>query len=88
MKVFSNIGSLNKKNQACSFFSLSSVGVYFYSNSLNSADSNSAIFGLHPSIDSNSEVSNSAMYFLDRNARYSRTYCIQIFKGEPSIYEA
>ena len=37
---------------------------------------NNAIFGSHHSIDSNSAVLNSAMNFLYKNARYSRTYCI------------
>ena len=42
---------------------------------------NSAIFGSRHSIDSNSAVSNSAdsnteMIFLDKNAPYSRTYCM------------
>ena len=32
-------------------------------------------FGTHPSIDSNSVISNSAIYFLDKNVRYSRTHC-------------
>ena len=34
-------------------------------------------FGTHPSIDSNSVISNSAMYFLDKNTRDSRTCCMQ-----------
>ena len=37
---------------------------------------NSAIFGYLHSIDSKSAVSNSAINFLDKNARYSRTYCM------------
>ena len=36
---------------------------------------NSANFDPHPSIDSNSAVSNSVMYFLDKNACYLRTCC-------------
>ena len=36
---------------------------------------NSSIFGSHHCIDSNSAVLNSVINFLDKNARYSRTYC-------------
>ena len=42
---------------------------------------NCVVFGSHPSIDSNSVVSNSSMYFLETNAHYSRTYCTVDFSG-------
>ena len=60
----------------------------FWSQNIRSSKENSAIprnsanFDPHPSIDSNSAVSNSAMYFLDKNARYSRTCCIIFFNTD------
>ena len=45
---------------------------------------NSVNFGIvHPGIDSNSGISNSMMYFLDKNACYLRTCCIPIVLQDP-----
>ena len=46
---------------------------------------NSTNFDSDPSTDLNNAVSNSVMYFLDKNARYSRTYCTVFLKNCSTI---
>ena len=67
VKILTNMSSVNSRIVRIQT-------AQFHYSTINFLVSKYSIFVLHTSIDSNSAVSNSEMYFLDKNARYSRTY--------------
>ena len=70
-------GSSNSADSDSAVSLFGSKGDQFYS-IISAIPRNSAVFGSHASIDSNSAVSDSAQNFWDKFPYYSRTPCILI----------